>query len=140
MPRISIRIDTRAAGWELCLKLRGVTIALLVDVITYGFEVVAAFVSPNIHSIFQCQQRRHGVTSDYGDSHQPGEEVPRCDMISETLFSVEVLRRVEVEVGFVRRFRVGLIVIWRAGEGGNQGLLDQWPTTRVEKKVVGDAE
>ena len=61
-------------------------------------------------------------------------------MISETFFPVQVLGRVEVEVGLVRRFRVALVAIWRAGEGGNQGLLYQWPTTRVEKKLVGDAE
>jgi hypothetical protein len=124
----------------LCLKLRCVAITLLLDVITYGFEVVAAFVSPYIHSVFQGQQRRHRVTSNNRDSHEPGEEVPRRHMISKAFFSVQVLRRVEVEVGLGRGFRVALVVIWRAGEGGNQGLLYQWPTTRVEKKLVRNAE
>lgn len=139
--RTSVAVHGRRGDWwKLCLELGCVAITLLVDISTSGYKIVTAFVPPHFHSVFQGKKRRDRVTTNDRDSHQPGKEVPRGDMVCETFFSREMLRRVEVEVGLIRLFRILLVVIWRACESRYQGLLHQGPTARVQEKFVRNAE
>ena len=121
-------------------KLRNVTVALLVDIIANSLHVIASFVSPDIHTVFQGQKSRDRVITNNWDSHQPCKEVSRRDMIHETVFSREVLGGMEVEIRLAIFGWIFLLLIWRARESGYQGLLDKRPAARIEEELIGNAE
>lgn len=109
----------------MSLKLRYVSIALVLDVVANRLEIIATFVPPNVHAIFQGKKcRDRVVTNDWG-AHQPGEKVPCRDVVSEAFISREMLRSMKVEVGFVGLGRTFLLSIGGSWEGRYEGFLHQ---------------